>query len=132
VKVFGIAAAAIVALAVATFAVGTSQAATAGGWKKVAQANDTSMYTARATVITKVRNASKVKIRWGAVGQIKIDGHVSCTNDVDFESRDFSFYAPFQGSRNLPLPIPRGNCSYFVSASMTNGGSVVFSLWAWR
>jgi hypothetical protein len=123
---------AVVAAAGLLIAADRSSAATASyGWKKVAQANDSSEYYASANLMTHTSGARYVQLTYAASGTAQYKGTVICTRGFNIESRDFSFYAR-RGHRNLPLPIEGAACDWTITASMVNGGGVAVALWSYR
>lgn len=122
----------LVAVAALVYA-STSVAASTAGWKKFAQANDSSEYYASAMLSTKVRSAKQVRIVYSGSGVMEIDGYVSCMSirGFSFETRDFTFHAK-RGQRIIPLPLKNADCTYVMSASLDDGGSVAFQMWAYR
>lgn len=112
----------ILAAAVALIAAG---AANAGGWRKVATANDSSEFLAIAFLTKSAKRVHAAKIVVATSARAKISGTVSCIKGYDFNSKTFA-YKSYGGGR--VLRGVGGDCSFGVTGELKNGGSVRITL----
>jgi hypothetical protein len=112
----------VLAVGIATLLI-TASVAAAASWSIVAKASDSSDLYASASIAKQVRRALITRLRVSASAAAGVKGRVGCTRGSTRKLGSFAFSLK-SGRKILPLPLKNATCSYYIVATLRNGGSI--------